>query len=145
MQDTILCIVMINEKFMKLAIEKAKEGISKGQKPFGACIAKDGKTLACSHNTEFETSDVTAHAEMNAIREACRKLNSLDLSGSIMYATYKPCEMCLNACKRAKIKQVFYGYREEGRKVENFDIEITSGVLSDESKELLKLYESYNK
>ncbi|MBU4333811.1 MAG: nucleoside deaminase, partial [Candidatus Omnitrophica bacterium] len=70
---------------MQMAMEKAREGVQKGQTPFGACIVKDNKVLSCVHNTVWKTTDITAHAEVQAIRKACKEINSIDLSGSIIY------------------------------------------------------------
>jgi tRNA(Arg) A34 adenosine deaminase TadA len=100
---------MDNQRFMKLAIDKAYEGVEKGQEPFGACIVKDGKVISVCHNTVYQDMDVTAHAEMNAIRKACKKINSVDLSGCDIYATFKPCPMCNTACDRANISKIYYG------------------------------------
>ena len=65
---------MNHEDLMRIAIEKARKGVEDGQLPFGACIARDGKIISIGHNTVNRTMDVTAHAEMNAIRMACKKL-----------------------------------------------------------------------
>lgn len=94
---------------MRLAIDKAKQGIMNGQEPFGACVVKAGTVISCVHNTVLETLDVTAHAEINAIREACQVLNSLDLSDCVVYATHQPCEMCRSACERVNISKIVYG------------------------------------
>ena len=99
----------MDERFMKLAIEKAWEGIKKGQEPFGACIVRDGKPVCVVHNTINEDGDITAHAEMNAIREACKILGTSDLSGCEIYATFKPCPMCHAACERANLAKIYYG------------------------------------
>jgi len=100
---------MTNEQYMKMAIEKTKEGISSGQTPFGAVIVKDGKVVACAHNRVWKTCDPTAHAEVNAIREAAKELNTIDLSGSVMFTTCEPCPMCLSAIHWAKIDKVHFG------------------------------------
>ena len=100
---------MPEERFMRLAIEKAREGIKKGQTPFGACIIKGNKVISCAHNTVWKDTDITAHAEINAIREACRKLNTVDLSGCIIYSTCEPCPMCFAACHWARMEKVIYG------------------------------------
>lgn len=96
------------EYFMRCAIEKAKEGIKKGQSPFGACIVKDGKIISCVHNVVWKTKNITAHAEMHAIRNACRKLDTIDLSGCVIYSTCEPCPMCLAACHWARISKIVY-------------------------------------
>ncbi len=96
-------------RFMKMAIDKAKEGIGKGQTPFGACIVKDGKVVVCVHNIVWDSTDITAHAEVNAIRQACKKLRTIDLSGCIIYSTCEPCPMCFAACHWAKLSGIIYG------------------------------------
>jgi tRNA(Arg) A34 adenosine deaminase TadA len=98
-----------HEKFMRLAIAKAQEGVSKGQTPFGACIVKDGKVLSCAHNMVWDTTDITAHAEVCAIREACRNIRSINLEGSVIYSTCEPCPMCFSACHWARIERIVYG------------------------------------
>ena len=94
-----------DEALMRIAINKAVEGVHFGQLPFGACIAKDGKAISFAHNTLLKETNVTAHAEINAIREACAKMNTLDLSGCTMYCTCQPCPMCLSACGLANISR----------------------------------------
>jgi tRNA(Arg) A34 adenosine deaminase TadA len=100
---------MTNEQYMKLAIEKTKEGIFSGQSPFGAVIVKDGKVVASAHNRVWKTCDPTAHAEVTAIREAAKELNTIDLSGTVMFTTCEPCPMCLSAIHWAKIDTVYFG------------------------------------
>ncbi len=98
-----------HDQFMKLAIQKAQAGINKGQTPFGACIVKAGKVIACAHNTVWQSTNITAHAEINAIALACKKLNTIDLSDCIIYSTCEPCPMCFSACHWAKIKTIVFG------------------------------------
>lgn len=97
--------------FMKLAIGKALEGVAKGNSPFGACIIKDGEVIACSHNTVLADNDPTCHAEMVAIREACRKLGTHDLSGCTIYSTTEPCPMCFSAIHWARMSGIVFGTR----------------------------------
>jgi len=94
---------------MRLAIEKAREGVAQGQTPFGACIARAGALVSCAHNVVWQTTDITAHAEIHAIREACRKLSTIDLSGCVIYSTCEPCPMCFSACHWARISKIVYG------------------------------------
>ena len=95
---------------MKEAIELARETSQNGYGgPFGATIVKDGKIIAVSSNTVLLHHDPTEHAEMNAIREASRKLGTYDLSGCVLYATGYPCPMCLSAIMWANISEVYYG------------------------------------
>jgi guanine deaminase len=97
------------ETYMRLAIAKAQEGIKKGQTPFGACIVKNGKVLGCAHNTVWGTTDITAHAEICTIREACRNIASINLEGSTIYSTCEPCPMCFSACHWARMDTIVYG------------------------------------
>ena len=69
---------------MRLAIDKAKEGVDKGQTPFGSCIVKEGEVVSCEHNRVWETTDITAHAEIVSIRAACNKLNIILLLANIV-------------------------------------------------------------
>ena len=95
---------------MRYAIDRARETMMKNYGgPFGACVVKDGKVIAISSNTVLKDHDPTAHAEVNAIREACKVLGTHDLSGCILYATGYPCPMCLSAIIWANIHEVFYG------------------------------------
>jgi tRNA(Arg) A34 adenosine deaminase TadA len=94
---------------MELAIAKCRAGIAAGQSPFGCAIARDGKLLSCSHNTVLLTTDITAHAEMNAIREACRGLEGIFLEGAIVATTCEPCPMCMAALHWARVETVYYG------------------------------------
>ena len=131
---------MAEERFMRLAIDKAKEGIVNGQEPFGACIVRDGDIISVAHNTALADPDVTAHAEMNAIRMACKVLDTIDLSGCEIYATFKPCRMCQEACKRANIVQIYYGAGPEdiGSTPVETSIQIEAGFLGDECLEMLR-------
>jgi len=100
---------MPTRKFMEAAISKAREGIAEGQTPFGACIARSGEIIACEHNQVWKDTDITAHAEIVAIRKACKKLGTIDLSGCEIYATTEPCPMCFSAIHWAKIGKIIYG------------------------------------
>lgn len=94
---------------MRLAIEKARQGIRKGQTPFGACIVKNDKVIACNHNVVWKNTDITAHAEITAIRFACKALETIDLSGCTIYSTCEPCPMCFSACHWARISRIVFG------------------------------------
>ena len=146
----------VDEKFMRLAINKAKQGIKQGQTPFGACISKDGEVISCVHNIVWERLDITAHAEISAIREACKKLNTVDLSGCVIYSTCEPCPMCFSACHWAKISKIVYGAQIEDAKKLGFSeltisnkemkqsgnsrMEIVGDILREENLELFKLW-----
>jgi len=96
---------------MKLAIERARETMNQNLGgPFGAAVIdKDGTILSVTSNSVLGDHDPTAHAEMNAIREACKVKGTHDLTGCVIYATGYPCPMCLSAIIWANIKTVYYG------------------------------------
>jgi tRNA(Arg) A34 adenosine deaminase TadA len=102
---------MDEQQFMQLAIQKTKEGLAKGQTPFGATIVKDGKVVVVAHNTVWKTTDITAHGEVTAIRKACKKLKTIDLSGCVIYSTCEPCPMCFSAIHWSNISKIVYGAR----------------------------------
>lgn len=97
-------------KFMKIAVDEAKRGVTNGNGgPFGALVVKNGKIIAKAHNSVVKTNDPTAHAEINAIRKAAKKLDSFDLSGCEIYTTCMPCPMCMGAIRWANINIIYYG------------------------------------
>ena len=96
-------------ELMQLAIEKCRHGLAAGQSPFGCAIARDGRLLSCSHNTVVLSTDITAHAEVNAIREACRNTGNILLEGAIVATTCEPCPMCMAALHWARVDTVYYG------------------------------------
>lgn len=98
-----------DEEFMQMAIDKCYEGVDAGQTPFAACIVKDGKVIACDHNIVWKSTDITAHGEIHAIRNACKNIQSIDLSGCTIYSTCEPCPMCFTAIHWARIDKIFYG------------------------------------
>ena len=103
------------DKFMKIAKENAENGIAnKEGGPFGAVIVdKSGNIISNGNNKVLKNNDPTAHAEIVAIREACKKLNTYDLSEYILYTSCEPCPMCLSAIIWANIKEVYYGCTKE--------------------------------
>jgi guanine deaminase len=105
-----------DERFMRLAIDKAREGVENGQSPFGACVVRDGAVISCEHNVVWATTDSTAHAEVHAIRTACRILGTIDLSGCVIYSTCEPCPMCFSACHWARLSRIVSGARIEDAK-----------------------------
>lgn len=94
---------------MQLAISISKESIEQGGGPFGAVIVKNGEVIATGHNQVTQQNDPTAHAEVCAIREACKKLGTFSLQGCEIYTSCEPCPMCLSAIYWAKIEHIYYG------------------------------------
>ena len=103
------------DKFMELAKQNAEEGIKRGDGgPFGAVIVdKEENIISNGNNQVFKNNDPTAHAEIVAIRKACEKLNTYDLSDCILYTSCEPCPMCLSAIIWSNIKEVYYGCTKE--------------------------------
>lgn len=98
-----------HNKFMRMAIRLSEQNVSKALGgPFGAVIVKDGKIIAKSANKVTQNNDPTAHAEVAAIRLACRKLKTFDLNGCIIYTSCEPCPMCLSAIYWAQIDSIYY-------------------------------------
>ncbi len=97
-----------DKKFMGRAIELAREGMESGSGgPFGCVIARDGKIVGEGLNQVTSTNDPTAHAEVVAIRDACKNLNSFQLEGCVVYTSCEPCPMCLGAIYWARPEQIF--------------------------------------
>ena len=96
--------------YMEAAIEEAYMGIYQGHGgPFGCVIVKNGEIVGSGHNRVLANNDPTCHGEISAIRDACTKLGTYDLSGCELYTTGEPCPMCLYACLWANIEIVYYG------------------------------------
>lgn len=100
---------MTDHEYMQMAVEKGRESIAAGQTPFAAVIVRAGQVVASAHNTVWRDTDPTAHAEVNAIRQAARALGNIDLGGCVMFTTCEPCPMCLSAIHWSKIERVVYG------------------------------------
>ena len=98
-----------DKEYMREAIRLADESVKNGGGPFGAVIVRNGEIVAGSANSVTRDNDHTAHAEVNTIRQACRKLGTFDLSDCVIYTSCEPCPMCLGAIYWARIKKVFYG------------------------------------
>lgn len=99
---------MNNEQLMRRAIALSIESVNSGGGPFGAVIARNGEIVAEGSNNVTSHHDPTAHAEVSAIREACRKLETFDLSGCDIYTSCEPCPMCLGAIYWAHIDKIYY-------------------------------------
>lgn len=113
---------MYNKEFMQEAIRLAVENVQNGTGgPFGAVIVKEGKIIAACGNTVTPDNDPTAHAEVNAIRQACRELSAYQLDGCEIYCSCEPCPMCLGAIYWARPARVYYASTKEEAAKAGFD------------------------
>ena len=144
-------------EFMKVAKDLSEENLSSNAGgPFGACIVKDGKIIGKGNNHVLKNNDPTAHAEIEAIRDACKNINSYDLSNCELYTSCYPCPMCLSAIIWANIKKVYYGNtKEDAENIgfrDNFIYEFIKNNNSDKNildlesmdrEETIKVFEEY--
>ena len=141
-----------DEKWMSLALKQAIKAEEEGEVPVGAILVKDGLVIAEAHNQPISTNDVTAHAEIQLIRAAGKKLGNYRLTGTSLYVTLEPCAMCLGAMMHARIERIVYGAHDPKTGVcgssenlidascFNHKIDLVSGVLDNECKQLLKKF-----
>ena len=112
----------MNDKFMKRAIELSIKSVNSGTGPFGAVIVKNNKIISEGFNTVTLANDPTSHAEIVAIRIACKELNNFSLEGCNLYTTCEPCPMCLSAIYWARIDKVYYANtRKDAQKIDFSD------------------------
>lgn len=108
-------------KFMSLAIRLSEENVDAGGGPFGAVIVRDGEVIATGTNRVVPNSDPTAHAEVMAIRSACARLGTFQLTGCTVYSSCEPCPMCLSALYWAGVRRICYGNTKDDAKAIDFD------------------------
>ena len=128
-------------KYMEIAKNEAENGSGKNDGgPFGAVITdKEGNIIATGHNQVLKNNDPTAHAEIMAIRNACEKLHTYDLSNYILYTSCEPCPMCLSAIIWANIKEIYYACtREDAAKI-GFRDDLIYEYLKGNKKDLITL------
>ena len=129
-----------HEEYMSEAVKAALKGMSNNEGgPFGCVIVKDGEIIGRGNNKVTSTNDPTAHAEVTAIRDACKNLGSFQLDGCIVYTSCEPCPMCLGAIYWARPDKVYYGSNQEDAANIGFDDEfihvgndvvLRSGILA---------------
>lgn len=107
--------------YMKRAIELSQKNITNGGGPFGAVIVKDGKIIGEGFNKVTANNDPTAHAEVEAIREACKALSNFDLTGAEIYTSCEPCPMCLSAIYWARLSKIYYANTKKDAAAIEFD------------------------
>ena len=139
-----------DQKFMLAALKEAEKSVALDEVPVGAIIVKNNKIVARGHNLREKSHDPTAHAEIVAIRKACKKFDSWRLEGCTMYVTVEPCAMCAGTLLWTRIDRIVFGCKDPkggalGSSFELFKVkninhhpEITGGVLEEECARLMK-------
>ena len=129
-------------KYMEKAKQNAENGILKKEGgPFGAIIVdKEGNIISNGNNQVLKNNDPTAHAEIVAIREACKKLNTYDLKNYTLYTSCEPCPMCLSAIIWANIKEVYYANTKEEANEIGFRDDIIYEYIKGNNKDLINLH-----
>jgi len=132
---------------MKKAIEESKANLENNYSnggPFGAVIVKDGEIISSAHNTVVESKDPTAHAEINAIRKACQKLNTHDLTDCTLYTSAEPCPMCLSAIIWSNIKIVYYANTKKDADDIGFRDDMIYEYLKGKNKNVIEVHHVEN-
>jgi tRNA(adenine34) deaminase len=142
-------ISLDHKDMMKQALLEARKAEKKGEVPVGAVVVEDNKVIARAHNQTITAKDPTAHAEILALREACRIKNNHRIPECDLYVTLEPCVMCLGAVVQARIRRLVFGGHDpksgavESMMVFPFDktnhiVKIKSGILAEECGKILK-------
>jgi tRNA(adenine34) deaminase len=144
--------VSLHEPFMRAALEEAREAAAGGEVPVGAVVVLDGGVVGRGHNRPIAESDPTAHAEVEALRDAARRFGNYRLTGATLYVTVEPCVMCAGACLYARVGEVVFGAADDkagaivsrARVLDepawNHRVLVTGGVLAAEAGELLQAF-----
>lgn len=140
----------MQNKFMKAALKCAQKAFDEGEVPIGAVVVCDGKIISRGHNRRTKKQIATAHAEIEAIEKACRKLKSWRIPECELYVTLEPCPMCMGAMLNARVKKVYFGaYEVKGRSMTeqiaesnllNHRIEVEGGVMQEECSRTLSTF-----
>ena len=140
----------MQNKFMKAALKCAQKAFDEGEVPIGAVVVCDGKIISRGHNRRTKKQIATAHAEIEAIEKACRKLKSWRIPECELYVTLEPCPMCMGAMLNARVKKVYFGaYEAKGRSMTeqiaesnllNHRIEVEGGVMQEECSRTLSTF-----
>ncbi len=138
---------MEENKFMKSALKCAEKAFAEGEVPIGAVVVCDGKVIARGRNRRTKRQIATAHAEIEAIEKACKKLKSWRIPECDLYVTLEPCPMCMGAALNARIRKIYFGAPEDkGRSLTgelananllNHKIEVEGGVMEEECRAIL--------
>ena len=139
----------MNEKYMKMAIEEAKKALLKNEMPVGAVIVYENKIISRGRNMRETNKDSTLHAEIVAIRKACKKIGDWRLNKCLMYVTMEPCLMCMGALIESRIDKIVCGIRNtKFRKtndeiIKKYNINIEYGIFDNEIKKELQKFFKY--
>ena len=139
----------MNEKYMKMAIKEAKKALLKNEMPVGAVIVYENKIISRGHNMRETYKDSTLHAEIVAIRKACKKIGDWRLNKCLMYVTMEPCLMCMGALIESRIDKIVCGIRNtKFRKINDeiikkYNINIEYGIFDNEIKKDLQKFFKY--
>lgn len=133
-------------KYFEYAVNVANSGVLNNEGgPFGAVIVKNGEIVGVGNNKVLLNNDPTAHAEVTAIRDACKNLNTYDLTGCVIYSTSEPCPMCLSAIIWSNIKEVYYATtRVEVARI-GFRDNLIYDYLEHKNKDIIKVIKIENK
>ncbi|MBR3414299.1 MAG: nucleoside deaminase [Bacteroidales bacterium] len=138
---------MTDADFMKMALAEARQAFAEGEVPVGAIVACKGRVIARAHNLTEALTDVTAHAEMQAITAAASWLGGKYLADCTLYVTVEPCTMCAGAIAWAQVSRLVWGADDEKRGFRRFApdalhprTEVVSGILSDECAALMQQF-----
>ncbi|WP_372474611.1 nucleoside deaminase [Capnocytophaga sp. ARDL2] len=138
---------MLNDEYyMQLALNEAKEAFKIGEIPIGAIVVANDRIIAKSHNLTETLTDVTAHAEMQAITAAANSLGGKYLKTCTMYITVEPCQMCAGALYWSQIDRIVIGATDNKRGFQNMGgqlhpkTQVTYGILEKECSELMKIF-----
>ncbi|MBR5147964.1 MAG: nucleoside deaminase [Bacteroidaceae bacterium] len=134
-------------RYMKMALDEASKAYEQGEVPVGAVVVCQGRVIARAHNLTETLTDVTAHAEMQAITAAANYLGGKYLNECTLYVTVEPCVMCAGALGWAQTKRIVFGAADEKRGFQRFaphalhpKTEVVSGVMADECAALMKTF-----
>jgi len=141
----------MKEELMKLALKEAEKAYKKDEVPVGAVVVINGKIIAKAHNTREKSKDATNHAEIIAIKKACKKIKDFRLVDAEIYVTLEPCLMCLGAILNARLKKLYFGAsinkdnalttKEIINRAElNHKTEVESGILEEDCASLVSNY-----
>lgn len=140
----------MENKFMQAALKCAQRALLEGEVPIGAVVVCEGKIISRGHNRRTKKQIATAHAEIEAIEKACKKLGSWRIPECEIYVTLEPCPMCMGAMLNARIKKVYFGaYEAKGRSLTselananlvNHKIEVEGGVMEEQCANILSTF-----